>query len=76
MFPEELYVWYLSLLVMPLASISFSLLSFSHSISHISEFVVKVFANAKPQNYLEWGTGTSTSFYPLLAESKVYAIDG
>ncbi|KAL7508946.1 hypothetical protein ACHAXN_008824 [Cyclotella atomus] len=40
------------------------------------EFVVKVFANAKPQNYLEWGTGTSTSFYPLLAESKVYAIDG
>lgn len=41
-----------------------------------SEFIVKLFANAKPKSYLEWGTGTSTSFYPLLAEGKVYAIDG
>lgn len=40
------------------------------------EFVVKLFANAKPKTYLEWGTGTSTSFYPLLAEGQVYAIDG
>lgn len=25
---------------------------------------------------MEWGTGTSTSFYPLLASGSVYAIDG
>eukprot|EP00956_Cyclotella_meneghiniana_P015010 scaffold22743_cov41-Cyclotella_meneghiniana.AAC.1 len=40
------------------------------------EFIVKLFANAKPTTYLEWGTGTSTSFYPLLASGSVYAIDG
>lgn len=37
---------------------------------------MKLFANAKPETYLEWGTGTSTSFYPLLASGSVYAIDG
>ena len=45
-------------------------------LSVISEFIVKLFANAKPATYLEWGTGTSTSFYPLLASGSVYAIDG
>jgi len=41
-----------------------------------SEFVVKTFANARPETYLEWGTGMSTSFYPLLVSGDVYAIDG
>jgi hypothetical protein len=40
------------------------------------EFVVKLLANSKPDTYLEWGTGMSTSFYPLLASGTVIAIDG
>ena len=40
------------------------------------EFITKLMANLKPQTYLEWGCGTSTSFYPLLASGKVLAIDG
>jgi hypothetical protein len=40
------------------------------------EFVVKVMANLQPTTYLEWGTGASTSFYPLLASGDVFAIDG
>jgi hypothetical protein len=40
------------------------------------EFIVKLMANARPQTYLEWGCGASTSFYPLLASGDVYAIDG
>jgi hypothetical protein len=40
------------------------------------EFVVKLFANMRPDTYLEWGTGMSTSFYPLLASGTVIAIDG
>jgi len=40
------------------------------------EFVVKLLANLKPDTYLEWGTGMSTSFYPLLASGTVIAIDG
>ena len=33
-------------------------------------------ASLKPRTYLEWGCGTSTSFYPLMASEKVVAIDG
>lgn len=40
------------------------------------EFITKLMANRKPETYLEWGCGTSTSFYPLLASGKVVAIDG
>ena len=40
------------------------------------EFITKLMANLKPRTYLEWGCGTSTSFYPLLASDKVVAIDG
>ena len=40
------------------------------------EFVVKLLANMRPDTYLEWGTGMSTSFYPLLASGTVIAIDG
>lgn len=40
------------------------------------EFITKLMANAKPRTYLEWGCGTSTSFYPLLASGQVIAIDG
>ena len=40
------------------------------------EFITKLMANRKPKTYLEWGCGTSTSFYPLLASGKVVAIDG
>lgn len=40
------------------------------------EFVVKLLTNSQPENYLEWGCGKSTSFYPLLASGDVFAIDG
>jgi hypothetical protein len=40
------------------------------------EFVVKLLANMRPDTYLEWGTGMSTSFYPLLASGTVTAIVG
>ena len=40
------------------------------------EFIVKLMTNARPKTYLEWGCGTSTSFYPLLASGEVIAIDG
>ena len=40
------------------------------------EFVVKTMANAHPATYLEWGSGKSTSFYPLLASGQVSVIDG
>ncbi|KAL7479295.1 hypothetical protein ACHAW6_005030 [Cyclotella cf. meneghiniana] len=40
-----------------------------------SEFIVKTFANTRPETYLEWGTGMLTSFDPLLVSGDVYAID-
>ena len=40
------------------------------------EFITKLMASLKPRTYLEWGCGTSTSFYPLMASEKVVAIDG
>jgi hypothetical protein len=40
------------------------------------EFVTKLMANILPATYLEWGCGMSTSFYPLMATTKVVAIDG
>jgi len=39
------------------------------------EFAVKTMINRKPETYLEWGCGKSTSFYPLLASKKAHAID-
>jgi hypothetical protein len=40
------------------------------------EMVVKTLAQHRPATYLEWGSGKSTSFYPLLASGKVAVIDG
>ena len=43
------------------------------------ELVVKTLIRLKPTNYLEWGSGASTSFYPLLTfgkHPKSWAIDG
>lgn len=40
------------------------------------EMVVKTMALAKPETYLEWGSGKSTSFYTLLASGNVTVIDG
>lgn len=40
------------------------------------EFITKLMSNLKPTTYLEWGCGTSTSFYPLLSSGQVIAIDG
>lgn len=40
------------------------------------EFITKLMANLQPKTYLEWGCGTSTSFYPLMASDTVVAIDG
>lgn len=40
------------------------------------EMVIKTLAQHRPATYLEWGSGKSTSFYPLLASGKVAVIDG
>jgi len=40
------------------------------------EMVIKTLAQHRPTTYLEWGSGKSTSFYPLLVSSKTAVIDG
>lgn len=39
------------------------------------EVVTKTLINLKGKTYLEWGTGFSTTWYPLLFSGKVWAID-
>eukprot|EP00959_Pyramimonas_sp_CCMP1952_P063885 1334677-Pyramimonas_sp.AAC.1 len=39
------------------------------------EMIVKTMARAKPRTYLEWGSGVSTAFFPLLASGQVRVID-
>ena len=40
------------------------------------DLIVKTLAQLQPVSYLEWGSGMSTSFYPLLASGDVRVIDG
>eukprot|EP00038_Savillea_parva_P012634 m.205950 g.205950 ORF g.205950 m.205950 type:complete len:364 (+) comp23142_c0_seq1:78-1169(+) len=40
------------------------------------ELIVKTMIQHEPNTYLEWGSGKSTSFYPLLASGAVSVIDG
>lgn len=40
------------------------------------EFMVKTMINLKPKTYLEWGSGKSTSFYPLMVSGHTWVIDG
>mmetsp|Transcript_20911 Transcript_20911/g.35014 ORF Transcript_20911/g.35014 Transcript_20911/m.35014 type:complete len:402 (-) Transcript_20911:443-1648(-) len=39
------------------------------------EMMVKTLARIEPRTYLEWGSGSSTSFYPLMASGEVRVID-
>jgi len=39
------------------------------------EFIVKTLANQRPRNYLEWGSGKSTSFFPLMASGNVTVLE-
>eukprot|EP00470_Lotharella_oceanica_P012109 CAMPEP_0170186324 /NCGR_PEP_ID=MMETSP0040_2-20121228/38792_1 /TAXON_ID=641309 /ORGANISM="Lotharella oceanica, Strain CCMP622" /LENGTH=340 /DNA_ID=CAMNT_0010433015 /DNA_START=22 /DNA_END=1044 /DNA_ORIENTATION=- len=39
------------------------------------EFVAKSLARLRPQTYLEWGSGQSTSFYPLFASEKAIVLE-